>query len=87
MPHFAAKCSKSSTSEGSNFTPRGKPGHSVETYMQRNISNETSSIIQTHAKLFQEMNPVTEVKYANFPVGTLNNWINFVYHKEKKPEG
>jgi len=42
--------------------------------MQRNISNETSSsLIQTHAKLFQEMNPATEVKYANFPASTLNN--------------
>jgi len=72
MPHFAAKCSKSSTSEGSNFTPRGNPGHSVETYMQINISNETSAIIQSHAKLFQEINPATKVKYANFSTSTLN---------------
>ena len=34
-PHFAAKCSMSSASDGSNFTPVGKPGHSVETYSSR----------------------------------------------------
>lgn len=30
-PHFAAKCSKTSASDGSNFTPAGRPGHSEET--------------------------------------------------------